>query len=166
MSFNAAIASSSGALIRVGPKTMPRFSALIRFSFSWSVTLQKKGQCFSHSFHAKLCLHILENQGNWTEKFAFPQSRFQQDTYGSVGWNTRKLASANTAGVYHESEVSVLRPRTQTTFTCRRRRCSTVREGGGRGVNSDKSEQFCFRSLQRHHLEAAPVGSGLCLSLC
>lgn len=41
ISFSAAMASSSGDLMRVGPKTIPRFSAFIRFSFSWRVTLQK-----------------------------------------------------------------------------------------------------------------------------
>lgn len=44
ISFNAAIASSSGDLMRVGPKTIPRFSAFIRFSFSWRVTLKNRSK--------------------------------------------------------------------------------------------------------------------------
>lgn len=52
ISFSAAMASSSGDLIRVGPKTIPRFSAFIRFSFSWRVTLENTseggGFCVSH----------------------------------------------------------------------------------------------------------------------
>lgn len=37
--MSAVMASSSGALISVGPKTMPRFSLDMRFSFSFWVTL-------------------------------------------------------------------------------------------------------------------------------
>lgn len=44
ISFSAAIASSSGDLISVGPKTIPRFSAFIRFSFSWRVTLKNTSE--------------------------------------------------------------------------------------------------------------------------
>lgn len=110
----------------------------------------KKGQCFSHSLHAKLCLPMLENQGNWTEKFAFPQSRFQQDTYGSVGWNPQNLVSANTAGVYRESEVSVLRPRTQTVFTCRRRW-----RRGGRGLRGEFRQ---IRTILLSLFTVAPFG--------
>lgn len=39
MSFRAVMASRSGALIRVGPNTMPKFSLDMRFSFSWWITL-------------------------------------------------------------------------------------------------------------------------------
>lgn len=53
ISFSAAMASSSGDRIRVGPKTIPRFSAFIRFSFSWRVTLKNTskggGFCVSHA---------------------------------------------------------------------------------------------------------------------
>lgn len=41
MSLSAVMASRSGALISVGPNTMPRFSLDIRFSFSFWVTLGK-----------------------------------------------------------------------------------------------------------------------------
>lgn len=41
MSLSAVMASRSGALISVGPNTMPRFSLDIRFSFSFWVTLEK-----------------------------------------------------------------------------------------------------------------------------
>lgn len=43
MSFSAVMASRSGALISVGPNTIPRFSLDIRFSFSFWVTLWHGG---------------------------------------------------------------------------------------------------------------------------
>lgn len=36
------MASRSGALISVGPKTIPRFSLDMRFSFSYWVTLERQ----------------------------------------------------------------------------------------------------------------------------
>ncbi|TNN56466.1 hypothetical protein EYF80_033336 [Liparis tanakae] len=45
MSLSAVMASSPGALISVGPKTMPRFSLDMRFSFSYSVTLEGRSAC-------------------------------------------------------------------------------------------------------------------------
>lgn len=39
--MSAVIASRSGDLISVGPNTMPRFSLVMRFSFSFWVTLER-----------------------------------------------------------------------------------------------------------------------------
>lgn len=45
ISLSAVMASISGARMRVGPKTMARFSAFIRLNFSFCVTLQLRQFC-------------------------------------------------------------------------------------------------------------------------